>query len=62
MVGSLSVDRRLKFDRKKFKVVPVHDLKAYRGIRGIAPLILNLDTELSCQPTEYEAGLFSEPV
>jgi len=24
------------------KVVPVHTMKAYRGSRGIAPLILNL--------------------
>jgi hypothetical protein len=25
------------------KVFPVHDMQAYRGRRGMAPLILNLD-------------------
>jgi hypothetical protein len=28
----------------KGKVVPVHTMKAYRGRRGIGPLILNLST------------------
>jgi hypothetical protein len=28
----------------KGKVVPVHTMKAYRGSRGITPLILNLGT------------------
>jgi len=28
--------------RKKIKLVPVHAMEAYRGSRGIAPLILNL--------------------
>ena len=27
-----------------YKVVPVHAMKTYGGSRGIAPLILNLDT------------------
>jgi len=29
-------------DEGSRKVVPVHTIKAYRGSRGIAPLILNL--------------------
>ena len=29
----------------KGKVVPVHSIKAYRGRRGIAPLILNIGTK-----------------
>ena len=28
---------------RKCEVVPVHTMKAYRGSRGIAPLILNLN-------------------
>jgi hypothetical protein len=48
-VDSLSVDRRIKFNIKEF--VPVHAMKAYRGIRDITPRILNLDTELICQRT-----------
>jgi hypothetical protein len=47
MAGSL-LWTQLKFNRKKVEVVPVHDVKAYRGIRFIAPLVLNLGTELSC--------------
>jgi hypothetical protein len=31
MAGFISVDRRLKFNREKVEVVPLHDLKAYRG-------------------------------
>jgi hypothetical protein len=35
------------FDKlyRKVKVVPVHAMKAYRGSKGIAPLILNVDNE-----------------
>jgi hypothetical protein len=28
----------------KGKVVPLHDMKAYRGIGGLAPLILNVSS------------------
>jgi hypothetical protein len=31
-------------NRGKGKIVPVHTTKAYKGTRGIAPLILNLGT------------------
>ena len=37
--------RYTKYKKKKeviSKVIPVHGMKAYRGRRGIAPLILNL--------------------
>jgi hypothetical protein len=28
--------------KKKDKIFPVYAMRAYRGIRGIAPLVLNL--------------------
>jgi hypothetical protein len=34
----------LKIIIKKGKVLPVHAKKAYKGSRGMAPLILYLDT------------------
>jgi len=33
--------------KKKGKAVPIHAIKAYRGSRGISPLILNLSTRWS---------------
>jgi hypothetical protein len=61
----------------KGKAVPVHAVKAYRGTRGIAPLILNLGTrwrwvvnftprplyprKINPVRTEEEAGLAPEP-
>jgi hypothetical protein len=36
--------RAVKHAGKKDEVVRVHAMKAYRGSRGIAPLILNLGT------------------
>jgi len=43
----LFLQQYTKVDKKKTKgnVVPVPAVKAYRGRRGIAPLILNLGTE-----------------
>jgi hypothetical protein len=35
---------KLEHLKVKGKVVPVHNMKAYRGQRGIAPTILNLTT------------------
>ena len=62
----------------KNKVVPVHDVKAYRGSRGIAPLIIDLRTrwrwlvnfkawllyqrERTAVDIEQEAGWAPEPV
>jgi hypothetical protein len=48
-------------EKVKGKVVPVHVIKAYRGSRGIVPLILNLDTDevewlTSCPQLFYPAG------
>ena len=56
-----------------YKVVPVHAMKAYGGSRGIAPLILNLDTRREWfsshpstsrtpGPNEYEDGWAPEPI
>jgi len=47
-------------NKVKGKVVPVHVIKAYRGSRGIAPFILNLDTHgvkwlTSCPQPFYSA-------
>ena len=36
---------KVQITNKKLKVFLVHPMKAYRGNRGIAPLILNFDTK-----------------
>ena len=33
----------------KGHVVSIHAMKAYKGNRGIAPLMLNLDTRCGCE-------------
>jgi len=42
----------LKYEHSKVnvngKVAPIHIMKAYRGNRGIAPLIFNLSTRCGC--------------
>ena len=42
----------LKYEHSKVKVkgkvAPIHVTKAYRGSRGIAPLIFNLSTRCGC--------------
>jgi len=72
--------RRSKFDLEvaflhmKGTVVSIHDMKVYKGRRGIAPLILNLGVRCEWStmpwplyrreripvPIEYEAGWASE--
>jgi hypothetical protein len=42
---------------KEGKVVPVHTVKAYSGSRGIAPLILKIDTRWSEWPLHTPAAL-----
>jgi hypothetical protein len=44
MKGAKPEMRKFMFNFKKSKAVPVHVIKAYRGRRGISPLILILST------------------
>jgi hypothetical protein len=38
---------RIIINGEKGKAVPVRSMKAYRGIRGITPLVLNIDIRWS---------------
>jgi hypothetical protein len=40
--GALTAEVITQINYGKSKVIPVHDMKTYRGCRGTVPLILNL--------------------